>query len=872
MSGTVLRRGYVPVEPDVTGFDNKLRDVFRKQDPGGKAGKQLGGQLNRALKRLDLDAIDVRADPAQALAAMAVTEARLRELSRTAATVEVKVQTERSLGELARFRKQLGNVGVDAGPEAALGFAAKFSQRLGPLVANPPISGPVAAAVVSAGAAAAPLLAAALSAGVIAGVSTGVIASGISVAAKDARVQSAAKELGTMLQTRLENAATSFIDPAIQGLGRIRLAADTVDFEGIFADASRYVPTLTDGASRAITALGSGVAALVREAGPVVGAISDGIATIGKTLGDGLRQMAENGPAAGAALRDVFAVINGSLKTVFSLVNALTEIYELNKKIGGDQVFQAWMKMASAAIDGTGQAARRTQAGTFGMAGQFQKAADKAAELKRQQDLLKPVQDALRASQDGLSSTLDSLGVKSSFAARNADALRTAMTNLYGATMTQTDANEAYEASWDSLSGAVKANGRSLNIHTEAGRGNRDALQGLLTTTRDSYVADIAAGTAITAATKKHRNRIDAIREESRKLGLNKTETQKLIDTYGAIPAKKTTDLVLDGVRTVVQKMYDLYILQRSLATGKSIASVEQTIRKGSDSGPAKRNGGYRQGGRTLDVPEDQAAGVVHGREFVFDAPTVRRIDRQQPGFLDEVHATGALPGYRAGGRVAPVDTSRRWPFSIDGSGTKVPSRAQAIAAVTPAFTPGAWPSSPSAQRGDSGVWKQVLQLIKSGPKSGSFGNAYRPGDPKWHGSGRAVDWMGFNQDALASFLAAKRPLELIHRTRNRDYAYTRGRNKGSFNNSLMEAHRNHIHIAMDDGGFRMLQPGMNLIPNGTGKQELIGGPKALASVAGGDIHFHRGAFDGAIMTNSRQAEDLVVAAVQSAKRKRRLP
>jgi hypothetical protein len=115
----------------------------------------------------------------------------------------------------------------------------------------------------------------------------------------------------------------------------------------------------------------------------------------------------------------------------------------------------------------------------------------------------------------------------------------------------------------------------------------------------------------------------------------------------------------------------------------------------------------------------------------------------------------------------------------------------------------GAWPSSPGAQRGDSGVWRGVVAMIRStGPISGAFGNAYRPGDPKWHGSGRAVDWMGFNQDALATYLSTRNPLELIHRTRNRDYAYTRGRNKGSFNNALMEAHRNHIHIAMRNGGY----------------------------------------------------------------------
>lgn len=105
--------------------------------------------------------------------------------------------------------------------------------------------------------------------------------------------------------------------------------------------------------------------------------------------------------------------------------------------------------------------------------------------------------------------------------------------------------------------------------------------------------------------------------------------------------------------------------------------------------------------------------------------------------------------------------------------------------------------------------------------------------------SGRAVDWMGYNQDALASFLAARRPLELIHRTNTRDYAFTRGRDMGSFNASLMEAHRNHIHVAMRDGGLvggsRMLlgkvpvfdlggilRPGLNVVDNRTGGYEHL--------------------------------------------------
>lgn len=115
----------------------------------------------------------------------------------------------------------------------------------------------------------------------------------------------------------------------------------------------------------------------------------------------------------------------------------------------------------------------------------------------------------------------------------------------------------------------------------------------------------------------------------------------------------------------------------------------------------------------------------------------------------------------------------------------------------------GNWPASPGAQRGDSGVWRAIVALIMgTGPISGTFGNAYRPGDPLWHGSGRAVDWMGYNQDALSVFLSLLRPLELIHRTNRRDYAYARGQNRGSFSEGTMEAHRNHVHIAMRQGGL----------------------------------------------------------------------
>lgn len=165
-----------------------------------------------------------------------------------------------------------------------------------------------------------------------------------------------------------------------------------------------------------------------------------------------------------------------------------------------------------------------------------------------------------------------------------------------------------------------------------------------------------------------------------------------------------------------------------------------------------------------------------------------------------------------------------------------------------PGFT--AWPSSPGASRGDSGVWKSILALIRStGPVSGSFGNSYRHGDPLWHGSGRALDWMGYNQDALAQFFMRRQGqlLEFIHRTNTADYGVTRGRRRNF--PTQFPLHRNHIHIAMAGGGlagrdggqipylFRdqggHIPPGLSLVDNQTGRDEWMFNDSQMRELVG---------------------------------------
>lgn len=154
-----------------------------------------------------------------------------------------------------------------------------------------------------------------------------------------------------------------------------------------------------------------------------------------------------------------------------------------------------------------------------------------------------------------------------------------------------------------------------------------------------------------------------------------------------------------------------------------------------------------------------------------------------------------------------------------------------------PGFLP--WPPAPWAQRGDSGVWRNILQLVRDSGIPYNFGNAYRHGDPLWHGSGRAIDFMGYQQDALGNFFMTMRPrvLELIHTTNQAGYYITRGQRRSSMGEQDA-LHRNHLHIAMDSGG--LLTPGWNPpIWNGTGRPEpVLTGAQwdaIMANVRGGD-------------------------------------
>lgn len=510
-----------------------------------------------------------------------------------------------------------------------------------------------------------------------------------------------------------------------------------------------------------------------------------------------------------------------------------------------------------------------------------QKHKDRAEALKKMKEALEAagvasedaqaLAEALRV-QD-VATEADQKALNESFrdGARAVDILRNAYKQLYGEAQTREEALEAERAAFDALTESVRRNGATLDVNTEAGRENRKNMRERIEALGDLAAADIAATGQISADTQA---RIDKLRAEMIQMGFNSEEVDRMIKLYMGVPPKILTEIILNGGANAqgvlnetgkkALEMIATYNLSPSEAMIIAKGGIPPGWRGPSPSALAQAEGGFIRGPGT--TTSDSIPALLSDREFVepahavahygvpvFEALRQKRIPKEhlagyaRGGLVD---ATGrrrfALGGYTGekGSSKANVMGVASWPILhayADKLWREKAAELERLATAGGDFGPGPgfppWPRSPGASRGDSGVWRSIVHLIRStGPFSGSFGNAYRHGDPLWHGSGRAVDWMGFNQDRLAEFFFARRGqlLEFIHRTNKRDYAVTRGKDRGSFSQGLMQAHRNHIHVAMDQGGW--LTTGWNPpIWNGTGSPEAVLTPPqsaALVSIA----------------------------------------
>lgn len=933
---TVLRRGYIEVTPTTDNFDSELQRQIARRDPGGRAGKQIGGQLNRALKRVNLDPIDIKGDPAKALAAIKAAEAKLKELSRDSATVEVKIQTERALGQLTRFKRQLGDTGDEAGKELTSKFAKdvgelgvvldrlnlpsiditadpskafksieetearlkelsrnattveirvdaekargdleRIKKQLGEeggksgslgeslgILRSPAVLGTVAAA-------AAPVIGAAISAGVIGGAGAGGVIGGLLLVKDDPRVQEAGKALSDKLLTSLKDDAEPFIRPVLAAAAKVEARFDAVEghLKAIFSTSSGFLDPLVSGALNGVEKILAGVESLVTKGRPVIDAFGNSFSIIGGSIGKFLSVISGDSEDAASALTNIAKAAGALIVATGYLVRGLTELYgiisyipgkakELEASIGG--LVGLNQNVSKSAKDAATSVAAQVVA--------LSKNGDAAAAAARanglfvaSQEDVKAAQDAAKVAQDNYNASIAALAPQGGRAAQVADGLRRAIDALHGAQIGAIDANEAYEASWDALSASIKENGRSLNIHTAAGRANRDALEAVAAAARDGYVADVQSGIGIAEATKKHNTRIAALKEEAAKSHLTKAETDNLIHTYGDIPKGKTTKLIVAGVDQIISALKDLYVFQRSLADGIPLAS--EIAKLNEKAGPAKRYGGFADGGQiggwSPHSKADNIPAMLTAREWVHPVDAVdyygsnimgaiqhRKVPRELlAGFASgPLGKLGDLPLFAAGGQVAPIDTSTLMRFMVNASRTRVPSKKEVAAKVPIGAGPGG--AFVRAQNGKPYIWAEagpdgydcsgiasaVWNVLHGKyPYNHTFSTASLPGPwfPK-RGIGGPLTVAWSNPGEAPASSTTGHMMGMVNGL-TFESSGSRGVHLGASTRRLTDfAHIAHYaqggqvpFASYDSGGY--LQPGLTLAHNGTGRPEPVG-------------------------------------------------
>ncbi|MDH6460881.1 hypothetical protein M2302_001047 [Micromonospora sp. A200] len=797
----ILRKAFVKVAPDTSTFDKELKDKLKKTDTkpeGDKVGKEFSSSLtrriDRELKAFDLPKLELKGDPKDAIKAIESTSRKLEELRDDADNIELRLQANKALGDLGRFRKTLGDFGPDLGTTLGVSTSQGFFASLSTSFKAPPAAVGVGAGVLAA--ALAPTLAAGISGAVVGGVGVGGVIGGVLLAARDDRVKAAGADLGAFIVGDLEGRAADFVPAVLGGIDDIRAGWRDLgpDLDRIFGS-SRFVDPLVAGAVSGGRKLIAGLADAVDKADPVIGAFAAAMDRVGDAAGDVFSTLAEDADEGASAIDDMSLAVSNFIRVSGGIIHAgaavkgysdsldvaldkgrywLEDLRQIGPALDltadgfayGSKEAEAFRKAtigtAEAADFATLKAAGLTDAeiagadasgtymsrldevnGVLGDAATYYTDTTTAADkLNERTALLGEVQSVAGQQMDALLTRTGAVTGAMDAQRAMADLLRDAHEKMYGAAINASEANEGYEASWDNLSGAVEKNGRSLSDQNAKGRNNRDMLQALLKSTGELFYAEIETGTSIEGATKKHEDRIKAVKEEARRLGLNKVETQKLIDTYGQIPPKKGTDLFLDGFKEIGKALTDLYIFQRSLATGRTLAQVRSDLFGGYAGSPRafKATGGEITGpgtGTSDSVPiwassgehmwtarEVQAAGG-HGAMM-----ELRRAALDGAFAGAAKHATGGAIGQLAG-----KNWGDRMRYPIDLTETHVMSKSDAAKRVVAAPPAG----------GATAPW--MVALIKQAFPALSLISGYRPGattlsgGQSYHALNRAVDY-----------------------------------------------------------------------------------------------------------------------------------
>lgn len=217
------------------------------------------------------------------------------------------------------------------------------------------------------------------------------------------------------------------------------------------------------------------------------------------------------------------------------------------------------------------------------------------------------------------------------------------------------DAETAFQQAISNSKNAIKENGKTLNIHTEAGRKNRDVLSQLAAKTEDLVDKKLKEKVAWKEVDATYKDGRRALINAAKAMGDTKKQAEELADTILRAPKAQTTKF-----------KGDIRDLQSKIATAKSKlkgATPAQTAHIKGEIRDLQRKVGQAQAaiwglkGRTITVSV-RTAGIAAAQAAIAALGGIPAMPHARGGLVHGYAGGGAVQAYPGGGLVQGPGTA----------------------------------------------------------------------------------------------------------------------------------------------------------------------------------------------------------------------
>lgn len=568
------------------GMDKMAQDAAQagraaeKMAAGERAAKAETQQLDRELGQLDRQ--------------IEATTLHLKTLGRQFAETGDKgllkqIRAERSmLRQLQKIRESLGPDTPEIGILRA-GRGPGLRDLLGALPAQ--LKGAAIAAAVSAAVVAAPALGAAIAGAVVGGVGLGGIVGGVALAAQDDRVRVAGSQLGKNLLADLQQSASPMIQPLLRSFEELEVtgASFTAMLSRGFTRLAPLIGPLTKGIDGLVRNLGPGLEDTFEAARPAIRALSNELPEIGRALSDMLSTISQ-GDRATQGLVAMLHATEALIRATGDFIGFLEFEFDLLVDLGAklDEFKEGPLGFLTATV--------------FGPATNY--LSDEATNIK---DSVERAKDSTNDWNDSLRDLRDTTAAQ----AAQLKTLNDAIDGYLDRTMNVREAQLRLKRQWDDTVETLREGKRTLDLNTEAGQDNMDALYQWIRAAQSARDAEYAKTGSLDAANRSYDAQLGRLRDLAVKLGFSKTKVDELVNSVktGNAVGGLTVPVTMPGLDRYLSRL-NYFIQQLGMVRGMAAAEFAE----------------FRQGERDLSrnrwggVYEHAAAGLL--REAAHYSPS----------------------------------------------------------------------------------------------------------------------------------------------------------------------------------------------------------------------------------------------------------